>query len=154
MLMAKDDDKRDACDEFVGNRTGHKRQEIQKSSFRQHVERAKAAMKTGDWSGANGTTLVALVCVLHFNIYGVELEMSPRERFIAARTAGLMLKREFGDDLQKMILFLRWTWRREREREEWRRKNGRDGGSIGWRLQFGPHLLTDYRLAAARKQSR
>lgn len=148
---------REVCDAFVGGRTGKKRPRrdgIAASKMRAEEEKAREAMRTGDWSEATASTFVALVCVLHERVYDVPLTLAPKERLFAARAAGQMLQREFGGDVGAMASFIRWTWQREKQREEWRRKNARDGGSVGWRLQFGGHVLTDYRLARARGQKR
>lgn len=112
---------------------------------------AAEMIRSGHWEDAIPRHFVAAYAILHEMVYGVApAELTPVSRLRAARTASLCLQREFGDDAAEMADFLRWTWTREREREKWRRANGREGGRIGVYLQFGA-LVTDYRLAIARK---
>jgi hypothetical protein len=47
---------------------------------------------------------------------------------------------------------MRWVWRREAAREQWRRVKGQGGGRIGPWFMFSGALLTDWRLAVARDQ--
>jgi hypothetical protein len=141
----------DPCDEFVGSRTG-KPKAPSSASMRRETEVAVQAVRSGDWSGARPLTFVALHAWLHERVYGVPYSPTPDDRLNASRAAGRMLKADFRGDAAEMAAFMRWCWRREREREEWRRQNGRSGGSIGWRLQFGPHLLTDYRIDLQRQR--
>ncbi len=142
-----------ALDDFIGDRgksrkPGHA---ISKAAVEREIERARRMMRDGDWAEARATTFVALWSLLFERTYGVPAPLLPRERLFAARLAGAMLKREFDSDPAAMASFMRWAWKREKEREEWRRVHKRDGGSVGWRLMFGPNLLTDYKLAAARR---
>lgn len=143
-----------ALDEFIGDRgknRGEKPRGISKATIAREEARARDMVRSGEWEGATATTFIALWSLMFERTYGVPAPLLPRERLFAARQVGAMLKREFGGDVSAMASFMRWAWRREKEREEWRRKNGRDGGCLGWRLLFGPNVLTDYRLAAARR---
>lgn len=107
---------------------------------------------SGDWSSANSLHLVALYAWLHEGVYGVlpqELESSSAYVY-AASEAKRMLARDFAGDFAQAVLFLQWTWKREEGREQWRRGNGRSGGRIGWKLQFGGSLVTDWKIDKAR----
>lgn len=111
--------------------------------------------ESGDWSAAHGGHLVALYEWLHAEVYGVatsELAVR-RQRAVAASVAGAMVKREFAGDYGEAVRFMKWAWEREQEREEWRRANGRSGQRVGWRLQFGGALVTDWRLDEARRSA-
>lgn len=120
------------------------------------IARVKAKMEemaaSGDWSGASGTHLVALYAWLHAQVYGVEnAELDGRQWALAAQAAGRMVANHFADDYGSAVVFLRWAWKREQGREQWRRENHKDGGRIGWRLQFSGSIVTDYRVDSARR---
>lgn len=99
--------------------------------------------------------LVALYFQLHEHVYGVApAELRDGQQYLGAVSAAKkLLKQEFDEDPLSMVEFLRWCWQRERRAEKWRRKNDRETRRIGWRLQFvARNLVTDYRVALARKQ--
>ena len=118
-------------------------------------EQMREMAAKADWSGATGSHFVALYEWLHATVYEVEAsELSVvKEWTQAAAAASRMLHDYFADDTAAMVNFLRWTWKKERETEAWRRDNGRPGRRIGWRLQFGHALVTDYRLDSRRRSS-
>ncbi len=119
---------------------------------RRHMELAEQLCRTEEWAAAKPGVLVALYAKLHAHVYGVlpaELD-SPREWLQACRAAGLLVKRDFGGDAARAVDFMAWCWDREEGRERWRREHGRDGGRIGWRLQFSRSLLSDWRVDQAR----
>jgi len=111
---------------------------------------AAAMMRSGDWAEAMGRHYLALYLILHERVYGVDAGLTEEECFEAATMANHLLESDFDEDPGALVRFVAWTWSREQEREEWRRKNHRDGGAVGWRLQFSGRLLRDYRLAARR----
>jgi hypothetical protein len=116
---------------------------------------ARAMMRSADWNEATPRHFVAAYAMLHERVYGAAPgELTPTVRLQAAGAAGRMLKQEFDGDNAQMAAFLHWTWMREKGREDWRRANRREGGRIGWRLQFNGSLLTDYRVDKARKAGR
>lgn len=120
------------------------------------IARARAQMEamaqSGDWGDASGTHLVALYAWLHAQVYGVEnAELDGKQWGLAALAAGRMVSNHFAGDWGAAVVFMRWAWKREQGRETWRRENGKPGGRIGWRLQFGGSLVTDYRVDAARR---
>lgn len=120
------------------------------------MARARAEMdllsESGDWSGARPAHLVALYGWMHRAVYGVEAaELDGKAFAQATAMAGRFIEREFAGKPAAAVEFIGWVWKREAEREKFRRENGREGGRIGWRLQFGPHMLTDYRLSLARR---
>lgn len=123
---------------------------------KKQIERARAEAlrrgESGEWDGATGAHLLEMYAWLHEQVYGVPAdELTGNVWLIAARDAGLFLKREFAGDAGKCVSFMRWAWKREEAREAWRRENGKEGGRIGWRLQFSRQLLTDYKLDRARR---
>ena len=127
-------------------------------------ERARAqarAMMASDetpspWLEATPVHFVALYELLYAVVYGempIDLEDSkPYAR--AATEAAECLRVHFGGDQMAMLNYVRWSWKREEERETWRRENQRSGGRIGWRLQFRGPMLADYRLDQARMSGR
>lgn len=103
---------------------------------------------------ADGAHFVALYADLHCRVYGIPpLDLDSKTRAIAASSARRMLQRDFDGDGRKMADFVSWVWTREKERETWRRENGKSGSRIEWRWMFGPKMLTDYRLEMARKKA-
>jgi len=117
---------------------------------------ARADMKrmaeSGEWDGAGGLHLVVLYEFLHREVYGVEaLELDAKTRRMATSAAKSLTEKFFGGDYGATVSFMRWAWQREQGREEWRRANGREGGRLGWPLQFSARLVSDYRLDGERK---
>ena len=143
-----------AMDAFLGRRAMPRKpraKTITPSKMSVAAREASAMMGTGDWSEAQGRHLVALFCLLHEKVYGVDSGMTSAECFFASGMAKQLMDRDFGGDPGALVAFVKWTWEREVSREKWRRENQKDGGSIGYRLQFGGRLVTDYKLAMARR---
>jgi hypothetical protein len=120
-------------------------------SLAESSERAR----TADWQGAHGRHLVGLYAQLHEGVYGfAPSELDAPGWAFASAAATRMVDRQFGADFERAVEFMRWVWRREEERERWRRANAREGGRIGWRLQFGAAaLVDDYRVDQARRHT-
>jgi hypothetical protein len=145
--------KRQETAKFLGPAPrGKKTKTIGDTAFMRTLEQVADMLKSGKWKEAEGKHFVALYADLYFRVYGVMPgDLGPKERVYATKTAGLLLQRSFGGDPEAMAKFLAWTWTREKEREQWRRENSRDGGIIDWRLQFSGKLVSSYRIAEARK---
>src|SRR5215472_16345885 len=123
------------------------------SAFAKSLDEVEEALRSGDWSGTRATHLVALYAILHETVYGVEAaDLGPRERAKAALMAGTLVQKRFGGDHARAVAFLSWVWERVEDREEWRIANGRQGGRIGWPLQFSSRLVPDYELWLARSR--
>jgi len=123
---------------------------------RDRIEEARLEMerraKSGDWEGATGLHLVLLYAWLHEEVYGVRTsELTPKWRGVAAQMADRLIAGEFAGDVGAAVDFMKWSWKREEGREKWRRENQKEGGRLGWRLQFGGVLVTDYRVDQARR---
>jgi hypothetical protein len=118
------------------------------------LEDSARRAQSGDWAGATGLHLVGLYAHLHAGVYGVHAtELDAQGWAFAAAAAKRMTDRQFGGEIERAVEFLRWVWRREEDREKWRRSNGREGGRIGWRLQFcASGLVDDYRVDQARRK--
>jgi len=103
---------------------------------------------------ADPRLMVGIYSALHELVYGVAPDDLAKDWTQAVAAAKRMLDQQFSDDAPRMVKYLRWTWTREKDREKWRAENGRDGGRIGWRLQFQSlALLTDYKVAVARRMN-
>jgi hypothetical protein len=138
---------------WVGPKPKKRQATVSDNAFVKDLELAEKMLEAGEWSKATGRLFVALYADLHFRVYGVApVDLGPRERVFAARAATVMLERTFADAAE-MARFVAWTWSRERERENWRRENGKDGGRIDWRLQFGNKLVPEFRISEARKKA-
>lgn len=128
-----------------------KRREASKGADDVRVE-VKVMIESGDWTGASPRHLVALYELMHALVYEVVPTMTNRERSIAVAQAGGQVRYQFDGDIAQAIEFVRWAWQREAEREEWRRRSGRQGGRLDWRRLFSSSgVLTDYRVELARK---
>lgn len=129
-----------------------KRERATPSVFRRYVGEATANIETGDWSDATPSTFLGLFAVLHKEVYGVETDSEIRAEWRTARVVvGRFVREEF-TRADEVVEFMRWAWVREQEREEWRRRNGRGGFRLTWRLLFGARQLADYRLDVARRR--
>ncbi len=106
-----------------------------------------------EWPAEDGPEmLVALFCWAHNEIYGVSCVQEVARVFRGARSAAEKLIRvEFGGDSEKAVEYMRWVWKREREREQWRRKNTGFGKVLTWRhvLMYG-ELVKEMRLDGLR----
>lgn len=105
------------------------------------------------WASAQPKHLVALYSLLHEQVYGVApVELKDVWKGVVSAAKG-MLEKEFNKDAKAFVEFIRWTWRRERNRETKRKSEGSEGSRIGWVLQFKNRaMLTDYRVDVARSQ--
>jgi len=132
-------------------RRREKRRAMSRSTVLSAERDVEGMIRIESFAGATGKHFVALCAMLHGKVYGVADEVGPRERMDAAAAAARMLRSQFDGDADAMADFVRWAWLREKDREEWRRENGRPGGRLGWRLLFSGAILTDYRLDKARR---
>lgn len=116
---------------------------------------AQEMRASGDWSKGRPVHLVAVYAWCHEQTYEVfPTELVGLNWMAAASSAAKLLREEFDGSVERGIAFLKWTWGREREREEWRRANSKEGGRISWRAQFQQRMiLTDYRIFCARKSN-
>lgn len=140
-----------ALDEFVRDRPARKPRSVNGSAERQLFrarEECEVLAKGGEWVGAAPRHFVALYADLHEKVYETRAaEVGRKKDFLGAcSAAGRLLREEFGGENRAFADYMRWVWRREREREK-RRTNG-DGRRITWQLMFASRaLLTDYRVA-------
>jgi hypothetical protein len=105
------------------------------------ISKAKGEMDamsdSGVWTSARGVHLVALYSWLHTAVYGVEpAELDGKAWALASVMAQRFCAQHFEGDFAGCVEFMRWCWKREASREEWRRAHHNGGARIAWRLQF------------------
>jgi hypothetical protein len=117
---------------------------------------ADSRIDSGEWSDASAKDLVALSAIMHSDVYGIEsADLTPEMRLVASFQAGRLLEKDFSGDAGAFADFVRWTWQREVGRIEWRKKNNQASTfRLTWRLQFGPAILTDYRVWKLQQEGR
>lgn len=117
------------------------------------IARIDEYVEKDEWPLEEGSALlVALFCWAHNEIYGVSCTAEVARVFRGARSAADKLIRiEFQSDVEKAVEYMRWVWKREREREQWRRRNTGYGKVLTWRqvLMTG-ELVKEMRLDALR----
>lgn len=153
-----DEQPAEALDRFIDA----KKPPAKKRSFklaRHVIETAQREMDeraaSGNWENARGVHLVALYRWLHQNVYGIEpLELDGAEWARASVVANRFCAEQFGSDFGACVEFMRWAWKREQWKENQRATRDPnktiDSFRIGWRYQFSPRLVTDYRIGLAR----
>lgn len=125
-----------------------------KAGVQRMIREANKMREANDWSKARPAHLVALYAWCHEQVYDVApAELIGLNWMAAASAAAKMVREEFDGSIEAAVDYLRWTWRREQGREQWRRENQREGGRVSWRAQFQQrYILTDYRIDRARKR--
>lgn len=133
----------------------HRSVGIGDAAFLRVLDDLNSKLASGAVASLEPKHFVALYADLHFRVYGVEpIDLGSKERAFAAKLARDMLEKDFAGDAAKMAEFVSWAWSREKEREQWRRDNGRDGGRISWRFQFGRQLLADFKVRKVRADAK
>lgn len=143
-----------SVDSFAKEKKKRATRGVSQKKFDEATERAAEMAKSSDWSKARAIDFVALYASMHERVYGAAPVMTHADWLNASFMATAFQRTHCENDPQRVADFFWWVWRREKEREAWRRENGRDGSSISWRLQFSARLLTDYRVAMAREAGR
>lgn len=108
------------------------------------------------WNELNAPLFLALYAWLHIQVYGVDPsdELTGKSGLAALNAAKRMLDADFNGHPGDMLMFVRWVWYREVEREKWRAANNRQGGRISWRYQFSAQLLNDYKVMKRKNTAR
>lgn len=121
---------------------------IANGTWERAVRAASEMLVSGDAAKATPIHFVALFTILFERVYGFEpMDLTPQTRMAACGMASSLARAVFGfpeGGGEKTMAYVAWVWEREREREEWRKKNGKGGQTLGWRLVFGRALLNDY----------
>lgn len=115
------------------------------------VEARKNAVRcgsTGIWASAGAAEIVGLYAMFHEEVYGVEAEeLSKGPVFASARRAAAkMIREHFEGDVDTAAHFMQWIWTREKGREEWAKKEGKNRSRLGFRICFSATAVTDYRV--------
>jgi hypothetical protein len=132
-------------------RRPQKKRAMPKRDFEQLLTETNALKDRQAWSEFTPKHFVGLYCLLHQHVYKVVPD-EVRDQFRPAVGASMrMLKHEFSGEQLSMVDFMRWTWRREEYKDSQRDRDS--DFRIGWRLQFGRPLLSDYRVAQARRRT-
>ena len=121
-----------------------------KRAAERHATVAREALRTGDWSRATPLTFVVLYELRFADVYGQDPALTARDRQLASFRASALLRDQFDDDLGAMAAFVLWVWKREREREEYRRARKSAGGVVSWQVQFNAKLAVEYRIQEGR----
>lgn len=116
------------------------------------VKEVAECIETDDWGDKRPALLVGVFCWAHEQIYGVDCVREVKRFFLtASQGARKLIDEEFEGDFDEALRFMKWVWARERDREEWRRKNTGYGKRLRWRHFFVEReLVTELRLAEAR----
>jgi len=118
------------------------------------LEDAERRAASGEWEDAGARAFVGLYAMCHRMVYHVDAgDLTDTRTFQAAtRLAAGALHRYFGDDKDDLVEFIKWIWEREKGREEWAAREGKDRGRLNVRLQFSATLVTDYRVDQSRRK--
>ena len=144
---------------FLAGGTGAKKKTAKKgpkACAKHHAtarELAATRAASREWDTAFSQDLVGLYSLLHERVYGVIPDELDGPAYFAAVAAAARTCTTLGG-AEKVFEFIRWTWKREDQREQKRRDENSGGGRIGWRLQFSPAMITDYRVAQERASAR
>lgn len=137
-------------EDFVAPETPARSRTLPRRQFERLLSETNALKEQQAWQSLTPKHFVALYCLLHRHVYGVVPEEVRDGYRLAVGAANRMLRNEFNGDQHAMVEFVRWVWQREQRRAKQREHDYR----MGWRLQFGRPLLTDYRVARARAGKR
>lgn len=128
---------------------------ISTTSMRAALVRVEEMIAADDYTGATPIHFVAMFAKGHSLVYGVPAaELGPEQRTIAIMKVARFLRGECGGDVTKAAAFVRWVWRREAEREKWRRENNKPGGTLGWGLAFSAEFATQWRVDMERMKAK
>jgi hypothetical protein len=137
--------------EFMGTKPPSRRYIPMEEQIATAKDEMPRMAKAGDWGDATGMHMVALYGFMHQEVYGFEpLELDKKAWASGAKHALRCCEKFFGADYGALAEFMRWCWKREIERETWRKANQRDGARLTWRWQFAAQLVSDYRVHAQR----
>lgn len=144
----------DAFDSFMGaSPKPVKKKTLGNAAVKRYVKATTKLIEHNEWGAFKISNVVALHMWCHSRVYGVDaLELEQGAEFEKARIrAGQLMKKQFGGELPALVDYVKWVWRDENRREQWRRKNGHPGKVLGWRLVFGPHKVVEYRIEQRRR---
>lgn len=147
----------DASDFVAANRTRAETKPKKKSKrqgpgiekVRETIERAVEVAKDGPLppSEKAGWLLVGLWAFAFSKHYDVDVapDVTKTEWLAASSAAQRLINTQFGGDIDRAIEFVVWTWERQIDRGK-RNRDGSKRAPLGWRLQFSPALVTEFRV--------
>lgn len=141
-----------SLDEFAARAPKKKKglRSAARSEVDDSLEEADRMREGNDFTKARPRHFVALYALFHKHVYGVHSgELIGKTWTAACLMAARILDREFAGDVDRFVSFIAWSWRREKRAHA--RSDG-DRRRMGWRLQFSPALVTDYRVQLAKEQ--
>ncbi len=117
---------------------------------------AEHRSKVGTWEEATGRTFVGLYALCHRIVYGeVPLELFEKREFsVAARMATKALHEWFEDDPTLLVEFIKFCWEREKRRDAWAIREGKDRTRMRARFQFSATMVQDWRVDRTRNRRR
>jgi len=143
-------------DDFLSHASRRPRRENPPRPIDLAVKEADRRGASGDWEGAGGRAFVGLYALCHLLVYGViPVDLADRAVYgRATKAATKCLHEHFGDDRAEFVEFIRWSWEREKGREEWADRKGVQRGRLGVFVQFSASVVTDYRVDQSRRARR
>lgn len=113
-------------------------------------EETREMIRSQSFAGAKPSHFVALYELMHEQVYGVEAtDMTNEQRRRAGFRASQFLGTECNGDPELFARYVRWFWRREKERETWRKEEQRVYRAT-WGAAFSRSAAVEFRMALAR----
>jgi hypothetical protein len=109
---------------------------------------AERRASDADWTHVTGRVFVGLYALCHRVVYRVvptELE-NPQLYAQACRQAELCYRRNFRDDPDACVEYVKWAWTRERGRRDWALSKGIDRNRLRPRQLFSQAFVDDYHV--------
>lgn len=141
-----------AFEEFVAPPSAERPKTLPKAALERLLNDTNQLKDAGGWADMTPKHFVGLYVLLHRKVYGVDPEEVREAYTPAVRAATRVLNQEFKGSRANMVSFMRWVWNREQKRLPHR--DAENTFRIGWRLQFGRQLLSDYRVYIVRRNKR
>lgn len=105
------------------------------------------------WDDADSKTFVGLYVYCFKMVYGfIPEELNKKPIYRRAKADALKMFHEmFDDDPYEMLAYMKWTWEREKKRNEWAEREGVDRSPMSTYQQFSAQFYTQYKVSASRK---
>jgi hypothetical protein len=111
------------------------------------VKNAKHRAATGEWCDASSPTIVGLYAYQHEIVYKeMPLELEQKMEFKRAAGMAKTTIQAFDGDVDAVVEFMKWAWKREQGRIKWSKDNGRERNRFSYRFLFSASQITDYRV--------
>lgn len=125
---------------------------VKQSKLAKFKHEIEVMIRANDFSAATQAHMVALHCMCHETVYGVEpAECNGKQFILAKNQCGIFMNTHFKQDSTQMIKYIQWFWGREKSREQWRKENNKiTDFRADWRVVFGHKGIVDYKVFNAR----